>query len=918
MEVDTLVVPMGVPQAPESPQDEERSIDDFDPDDPTVTEEMAEEESALHEESGERATEEQTKVIAEYQAMETAHRRKRLNHLLEKSNLYAKFLLSRMERQLEADKNRRARKSEAAATRDVTIETAPPSPPRHSPATSHCDDASKTTTEPAPSTASSQPNATESGASLRRSSRRSKSSVSTLELTPSQSSSSNRTSPATSDAGTEDKPPKTSRRKVVPRKPSSPLPTPTSSQCSDEDETVSPSLRPSRKRRRPAHMADYKLADYLDHDSLSKRVKTTVKPPARSAKETKAADSEEPLTEAAPTTAAAATAVSGNQPMETASATATAASADDDGAILQPKLLSGGTLREYQLDGLRWLKVLYENGVNGILADEMGLGKTIQCISLITHLIEFGIEGPFLIAAPLSTLPNWVNEFKKFAPLVPICLYHGSGTNREQLRRGFKKRKVDIPDLNVGKVMPVIITSYEIIMRDRKFLQRWLWKYIIVDEGHRLKNLNCKLIRELKQYSSANRLLLTGTPLQNNVSELWSLLNFLLPDIFDDLSSFQSWFDFSDIADEAGKQRIIAEQEQRNVVDTLHQILTPFLLRRLKSDIELSIPSKKEAVVYAKLTDVQRTFSKALLAVSLKKEHENRRKPRRQSAAIAGAAAEVDDDTIEDIDLEEMIRKNKRECGVLAQSVVNLSLCNVHMQLRKCCNHPYLIEYPLDVYGRYRVDEEIVTSSGKMMVLDSLLRYLRSHGQKVLVFSQMTKMLDIVEDYAGMRSYSFCRLDGSVSLDDRQQQIKYFNEEPDAFLFLLSTRAGGLGINLTAANVVIIFDSDWNPQADLQAQDRCHRIGQTKPVTVLRLVAANSIDQHMVERAGAKRKLEKMIIHKGKFKGRNQDDAPVNSAELLKMLSSEEHDESMSSNANRLDDEKIAALLDHSSVTVAV
>ncbi|KAH0109582.1 SWI/SNF chromatin remodeling complex component, partial [Aureobasidium melanogenum] len=221
----------------------------------------------------------------------------------------------------------------------------------------------------------------------------------------------------------------------------------------------------------------------------------------------------------------------------------------------QPALVTGGLMRSYQLEGLEWLTSLYENGLNGILADEMGLGKTIQTISFLAFLREKGTYGPFLIASPLSTTSNWVNEFHKWTPDIPVVLYHGSKQEREEIRR--KRFK------NPGsKDFPVICTSYEICMNDRKFLANYGWKFIIIDEGHRIKNLNCRLIRELQSYQSANRLLITGTPLQNNLTELWSLLHFLMPTIFDKLESFESWFDFSALNQRNGYEDILSEERK--------------------------------------------------------------------------------------------------------------------------------------------------------------------------------------------------------------------------------------------------------------------------------------------------------------------------------------------------------------------
>ncbi|KAH0173630.1 SWI/SNF chromatin remodeling complex component, partial [Aureobasidium melanogenum] len=228
----------------------------------------------------------------------------------------------------------------------------------------------------------------------------------------------------------------------------------------------------------------------------------------------------------------------------------------------QPALVTGGLMRSYQLEGLEWLTSLYENGLNGILADEMGLGKTIQTISFLAFLREKGTYGPFLIASPLSTTSNWVNEFHKWTPDIPVVLYHGSKQEREEIRR--KRFK------NPGsKDFPVICTSYEICMNDRKFLANYGWKFIIIDEGHRIKNLNCRLIRELQSYQSANRLLITGTPLQNNLTELWSLLHFLMPTIFDKLESFESWFDFSALNQRNGYEDILSEERKTNLVTSL-------------------------------------------------------------------------------------------------------------------------------------------------------------------------------------------------------------------------------------------------------------------------------------------------------------------------------------------------------------
>ncbi|GAB5585894.1 Putative ATPase [Umbelopsis nana] len=561
----------------------------------------------------------------------------------------------------------------------------------------------------------------------------------------------------------------------------------------------------------------------------------------------------------------------------------------------QPSLVTGGILRDYQLAGVEWLITLWENGLNGILADEMGLGKTLQTISFIAHLKAMNVAGPYLICTPLSTLANWVQEFHRFTPDINVLLYHGTKEERlHMMNRKLQPKKQLQPDF------PIIVTSYEIVMNDRKFLQRYSWKYIVVDEGHRIKNLNCRLIHELKSFKSANRLLLTGTPLQNSLAELWSLLNFLLPEIFNDLDTFQSWFDFSDMSKQSGRERIMKEEEEDKVVTKLHMILRPFLLRRLKVDVEKSLPKKKEYLLYAPLTKPQKELYDAIIRRDLRKhlvaqmtntkakEDESEmldetNGPRRSKrGTLPTAYKEVGDREFfsgkenkqEEKPVDNEALGKKHELSTVLKQVNGLHLQNIVMQLRKVCNHPFLFDWPIDrATNQPILNDELAAQSGKVLLLDRLLTALFQRDHKVLVFSQMTKMLDILEDWATeLKGWPICRLDGSVSQEERRQQIAHFNDpESNVRLFLLSTRAGGLGINLTAADTVVIFDSDWNPQMDLQAQDRVHRIGQTKPVLIYRFVAANTVEAKILERATAKRRLEKLVIHSSKFR------APVSS-----------------------------------------
>uniref|UniRef100_M4BDG4 Helicase n=1 Tax=Hyaloperonospora arabidopsidis (strain Emoy2) TaxID=559515 RepID=M4BDG4_HYAAE len=538
----------------------------------------------------------------------------------------------------------------------------------------------------------------------------------------------------------------------------------------------------------------------------------------------------------------------------------------NDVSFPQPKLLTGGTLRTYQLEGIQWLCNLFENGLNGILADEMGLGKTIQVIGLLAHLKALGVRGPHLIVAPLSTLMNWATEFRKWAPQMPVVIYHGTKPERKNMRKNElnskKKSHVDFP---------VVISSYEVMLADARVFTNsgFVWKYMVIDEGHRLKNMDCKLVRELKRGRSENRLLLTGTPLQNNLTELWSLLNFILPDVFDDLELFESWFSFTPDAvatatatnESVATQDVLQGEKKIEVIAKLHEILRPFLLRRLKVDVVEEMVSKTEIFVYCSMTPVQREYYQMICNGTLAKA------------------------------MEEKYGKSRAQ-----QAFNTRTLRNKVMHMRKCCLHPYLFDEPLTATGGVVTDEKIVAMSGKMMVLDKMLRELKRMGHKVLIFSQMTRVLDILEDYLSMREYSYCRLDGSTKLIDRVDQMQKFNkvsagsvstnDDDNVFVFMLSTRAGGLGINLIAADTVIFFDSDWNPQQDNQAMDRCHRIGQKNEIIVYRLVTENSFEDRMTQRAFEKRKLERVVIQRGGFKQRTTpaETARLTNTELEELL----------------------------------
>lgn len=458
----------------------------------------------------------------------------------------------------------------------------------------------------------------------------------------------------------------------------------------------------------------------------------------------------------------------------------------------QPKHFTGGVMRWYQVEGMEWLRMLWENGINGILADEMGLGKTVQCIATIALMIQRGVPGPFLVCGPLSTLPNWMAEFKRFTPEIPTLLYHGTREDRRKLVKNIHKRQGTL------QIHPVVVTSFEIAMRDQNALQHCYWKYLIVDEGHRIKNMKCRLIRELKRFNADNKLLLTGTPLQNNLSELWSLLNFLLPDVFDDLKSFESWFDITSLSETA--EDIIAKEREQNVLHMLHQILTPFLLRRLKSDVALEVPPKREVVVYAPLCNKQEIFYTAIVNRTIANmfgsceketvELSPTGRPKRRSRKSINYS-ELDqfpselEKLISQIQPEVNRERTVVEGNIPIESEVNLKLRNIMMLLRKCCNHPYMIEYPIDpVTQEFKIDEELVTNSGKFLILDRMLPELKKRGHKVLVFSQMTSMLDILMDYCHLRNFIFSRLDGSMSYSEREKKYIQFQHGSRCFSFL--------------------------------------------------------------------------------------------------------------------------------------
>ena len=485
---------------------------------------------------------------------------------------------------------------------------------------------------------------------------------------------------------------------------------------------------------------------------------------------------------------------------------------------VQPSCIKFGKMREYQLAGLNWMIRLFDHGINGILADEMGLGKTLQTISLLGYLHEYrGITGPHMVVVPKSTLGNWMNEFKRWCPVIRTFKFHGNAEEREAL-----KAKYLVPG-----GFDVCVTSYEMVIKEKNALKRFHWRYIIIDEAHRLKNENSRLSLVLRTMSANNRMLITGTPLQNNLHELWALLNFLLPEVFGNAGQLEEWFGNVEDGEEGGSDAVVQQ---------LHKVLRPFLLRRLKTEVETSLPPKKETILKIGMTEMQKTFYKRIL---------------------------------------------QKDIDIVNSGADRSRLLNIVMQLRKCCNHPYLFQ-GAEPGPPYITGDHLIESSGKLALLDKLLPRLMERGSRVLIFSQMTRLLDILEDYMMYRRYQYCRIDGSTDGETRENHIDAFNKEgSEKFAFLLSTRAGGLGINLATADTVIIYDSDWNPQMDLQAMDRAHRIGQKKEVQVFRFCTDGSVEEKVIEKAYKKLALDALVIQQGRLQENKKN---LGKDELLSMV----------------------------------
>ncbi len=472
----------------------------------------------------------------------------------------------------------------------------------------------------------------------------------------------------------------------------------------------------------------------------------------------------------------------------------------------QPSYIKHGTLREFQMHGVNFLAFNWVRGNNVILADEMGLGKTVQTVAFMNWLRHNRQQqGPFIVVVPLSTMPSWAETFDNWTPDVNYVVYNGN----EAARTIIREHELLLEGNPRKAKFNVLLTTYEYILADAAFLSQIKWQFMAVDEAHRLKNRESQLYARLLDFKAPSRLLITGTPMQNTLGELSALMDFLMPGMI-----------------RIDENMDLSSKEASAKISEMTAAIQPYMLRRTKNKVENDIPQKTEKIIRVELSDVQLDYYKNILT-------------RNYTALNEGA-------------------KGQKQ-----------SLLNIMMELKKASNHPYMFpsaEERILGGGNRREDKlkGIITSSGKMMLLDQLLAKLRKDNHRVLIFSQMVKMLDILEDYLCYRNYQYQRLDGTIAAGPRRMAIDHFNApDSDDFCFLLSTRAGGLGINLMTADTVILFDSDWNPQADLQAMARAHRIGQTKPVNIYRLVSKETVEEEVLERARNKLMLEFITIQRG-------------------------------------------------------
>jgi len=527
----------------------------------------------------------------------------------------------------------------------------------------------------------------------------------------------------------------------------------------------------------------------------------------------------------------------------------------------QPKSITEGfKLKEYQMIGLNWLVLMHKQSLNGILADEMGLGKTIQAIAFLAHLKEVGDEGPHLIIVPSSTMDNWQKELATWCPGLKVMNYYGSQDERRHMRLQLVHEKVEYD---------VILTTYNMVISsadDRVLFRKLDFHYVIFDEAHMLKNMATSRYENLMRVQAPRKLLLTGTPLQNNLVELMSLLVFVMPEMFankkDQLKKMFSMFPKSEDG-----SRSSYEQDR---IKHAKRIMKPFFLRRLKSEVLTHLPTKTASVEVVPMGQVQHTMYFDRVARYKKRAAEiasgKKKFTAKQNESGVGMLMNLrkianhpllvrhhfDDSqlrTIAKILKRDPSHKDARESYIIEDMSV-MSDYDIH----KTCLAYRCIEH-------FSLGNHLICDSGKFNLLDDLLPQMKDNGDRVLIFTQFVMVMDIMEQYLRIRGHRYNRLDGSTPVQERQTLIDQFNEDPDIFVFVLSTRAGGLGINLTAANTVILHDLDFNPYNDKQAEDRCHRVGQTRPVRVIRFLSEDTIEEGIHSIAQDKLKLEQDLTN---------------------------------------------------------
>ncbi|KAL8996856.1 MAG: hypothetical protein Q9169_003758 [Polycauliona sp. 2 TL-2023] len=552
-------------------------------------------------------------------------------------------------------------------------------------------------------------------------------------------------------------------------------------------------------------------------------------------------------------------------------------------------------MKPYQLSGLSFLVYLHNNGLSGILGDEMGLGKTLQTLALIQHLKErrhpsaVAQNRPSLVVCPLSVLSSWMAESRKWAPGIKILRYHGPVHERDRLKRiatgeidiygqetkrHKEKRKIRMnkqgkPMIDLDSAsdtenevgVDLVVTTYECFQADQGWFKKaFVWHYVILDEGHKIKNEKSLIARALQAMSAEFRLILTGTPLHNNMHELWALLHWLYPEVFTENTSvmFKEAFNLT------------KGQVSTAFMDDARRLLEMIMLRRMKdsASVNLNLLPKTEVLLYIPLTPMQRFWYQRLMTrvdqglledlfkdahqkevVSLEEETQDQQswksKDLDQEKSGGDAAWEESKQIIQKSIQQEQQDQSKKGAWT--------KLMNLLMQLRKCCNHPYLL--PHAEPEPYYIGEHIMHASGKFIVLDKIIKELViGQKKKILIFSGFTRMLDCCEDLLNLRGgsgehFRYLRLEGSTCRARRNLNIRMFNQlDSEERVMLISTRAGGLGINLTAATDVVMMDQDWNPQITIQAEARAHRIGQDKPVTIYKLCTQGTVEEQMLGR----------------------------------------------------------------------